>query len=45
VVPKVIASYRRKEQSARFSVEIGNTRQVALAVANFEVDLGFIRGG
>jgi DNA-binding transcriptional LysR family regulator len=44
VVPKVIASYRRKVGSARFTVEIGNTRQVALAVANFEVDLGFIEG-
>ena len=44
VLPKVIAAYRRKEDSARIAVEIGNTRQVAKAVGNFEVDLGFVEG-
>jgi DNA-binding transcriptional LysR family regulator len=44
VLPKVIAAYRRKEDAAQISVEIANTRQVAKAVANFEVDLGFIEG-
>jgi DNA-binding transcriptional LysR family regulator len=44
VLPKVIAAYRRKEDAAQIAVEIGNTRQVAKAVANFEVDLGFIEG-
>jgi DNA-binding transcriptional LysR family regulator len=44
VLPKVIAAYRRNEDAAQIAVEIANTRQVAKAVANFEVDLGFIEG-
>lgn len=44
VLPKVIAAYRRKEDAAQITVEIGNTGQVAKAVADFEVDLGFIEG-
>lgn len=44
VLPRVIAAYRRKADAAQIAVEIGNTRQVAKAVANFEVDLGFIEG-
>jgi len=44
VLPSVIASYRRDEGAARIAVEIGNTWQVARAVAHFEVDLGFIEG-
>ncbi|HEX6635026.1 MAG TPA: LysR family transcriptional regulator [Usitatibacter sp.] len=44
VLPKVIAAYRRQESGARITLEIGNTRQVARAVAEFEVDLGFIEG-
>lgn len=44
VIPALIARYRRLEPSARFSVEIGNTRLIARAVANFEADLGFIEG-
>ncbi|MGZ5099014.1 MAG: LysR family transcriptional regulator [Usitatibacter sp.] len=44
VLPKVIAAYRRKQNTAHFSLEIGNTQQVAKAVADFEVDLGFIEG-
>lgn len=44
LLPAVIAAYRRREGAARIAVEIGNTGQVARAVANFEVDLGFIEG-
>jgi len=44
VLPKVIAAYRRKEDAAQFAVDIGNTGQVAKAVAEFEVDLGFVEG-
>jgi DNA-binding transcriptional LysR family regulator len=44
VLPPVIASYRREQQDARIAVEIGNTSQVAQAVAQYEVDLGFIEG-
>jgi DNA-binding transcriptional LysR family regulator len=44
VLPKLIAAYRRKEDAAQITVEIGNTGQVAKAVADFEVDLGFIEG-
>lgn len=44
VIPGVIAAYRRREKAARFAVEIGNTRRVVRAVADFEADLGFIEG-
>lgn len=44
LLPRVIAAYRRKEVAARFAIEIGNTWQVARAVANFEADLGFVEG-
>lgn len=44
VIPKLIASYRRKEKAAQITVEIDNTRHVAKAVANFDVDVGFIEG-
>jgi DNA-binding transcriptional LysR family regulator len=44
VLPRVIAAYRRKQEAAQFAVEIGNTGQVAKAVADFEVDLGFVEG-
>lgn len=44
VLPRVIASYRREQQDARIAVEIGNTSQVVQAVAQYEVDLGFIEG-
>ena len=44
LLPKVIAAYRREEDAARIAVEIGNTWQVARAVGQFEVDLGFIEG-
>ncbi len=44
LLPGVIAAYRRKEDAARIAVDIGNTSQVARAVAQFEVDLGFLEG-
>jgi DNA-binding transcriptional LysR family regulator len=44
LLPKVIAAYRREDNAARVAVEIGNTWQVARAVGQFEVDLGFIEG-
>jgi len=44
VLPAVLASYRRKQRGARFGMRIANTQQVVDAVANFEVDLGFIEG-
>lgn len=44
VLPAVLASYRRKHAGARFGMRIANTRQVVDAVANFDVDLGFIEG-
>jgi len=44
VLPRVIAAYRRQEDDVRLALEIGNTLQVARAVAEFEVDLGFIEG-
>jgi len=44
LLPGIIAAYRRKEDAARIAVEIDNTSQVARAVAQFEVDLGFVEG-
>ena len=44
LLPPIIASYRREEREARIALEIGNTSQVAQAVARYEVDLGFIEG-
>lgn len=44
LLPRLIAAYRRKVPAAAFALEIGNTQRVARAVADFEVDLGFIEG-
>ena len=44
LLPPILASYRREERDARIAVEIGNTSQVAQAVARYEVDVGFIEG-
>jgi len=44
VLPKVIAAYGHGQDVARIVLEIGNTLEVARAVAEFEVDLGFIEG-
>src|SRR4051812_22930831 len=44
VLPAVLAAYMRKQDGARFGMRIANTQQVVDAVANFDVDLGFIEG-
>ena len=44
MLPRIIAAYRRREREAHIEVEIGNTQRVSRAVAEFEVDLGFIEG-
>jgi DNA-binding transcriptional LysR family regulator len=44
LLPRLIAAYRRKERQGHFFLEIGNTRRVARAVADFEADVGFIEG-
>jgi DNA-binding transcriptional LysR family regulator len=44
VLPRIIAAYHREHAGARVALEIGNTFQVARAVANFEADVGFIEG-
>jgi DNA-binding transcriptional LysR family regulator len=43
-MPKLIATYCRAHPESQIQVQIGNTRQVAEAVANFDVDIGFIEG-
>jgi DNA-binding transcriptional LysR family regulator len=44
LIPPLLAAYRRTHPGARFSVEIDNTEHVARAVADYEVDMGFIEG-
>lgn len=44
LVPGMVAAYLRAAPLARVEVEIGNTRDVASAVARMEVDLGLIEG-
>ena len=44
LLPRLIAGYRRKVPAAAFAMKIGNSRRVERAVAEFEVDLGFIEG-
>lgn len=43
-LPGLIASYCRARGAGEIEVRIGNTEQVAAAVAGFDVDLGFIEG-
>lgn len=44
MLAKVLASYRRAHRAAQFEMRIGNTSEVVAAVANFDVDIGFIEG-
>jgi DNA-binding transcriptional LysR family regulator len=44
VMPPLIARYREKVPAATVEVHIGNTGEIASAVANFKVDIGFIEG-
>lgn len=44
VLPAVLADFMRRYEQVRFDVVIGNTREVAQAVLDAQVDLGFIEG-
>ena len=44
VMPGLIAAFCETHCAAQIAVHIGNTKEVAAAVANFEVDIGFIDG-
>lgn len=44
VMPALVARFCESAPAARIEVHIGNTSEVALEVANFMVDIGFIEG-
>lgn len=44
LMPGLIASFRDTHPDTQIAVNIGNTQDIAAAVANFEVDLGLIEG-
>ncbi|MEG0922547.1 MAG: LysR family transcriptional regulator [Comamonas sp.] len=44
VLPSILADFMRHYEQVRFDVVIGNTREVAQAVVDARVDLGFIEG-
>jgi DNA-binding transcriptional LysR family regulator len=44
LLPPLMAAFRRRQPGVRFALRIGNTAEVAQAVAQFECDLGFIEG-
>lgn len=44
VLPPLIASFLREHPAGRLELHIGNTEDVASAVAAFSVDIGFIEG-
>ena len=44
VMPRLIASFLRKRPGVHIRLNIGNTREIAAAVAAFETDAGFIEG-
>lgn len=44
LLPKVVASYNRDFPAINLILNIGNTAEVVMAVANFNVDIGFIEG-
>jgi DNA-binding transcriptional LysR family regulator len=44
LLPALVASHLRTSTGTRIGVTIGNTSEVAAAVARLEVDLGFIEG-
>jgi DNA-binding transcriptional LysR family regulator len=43
-LPALVASYQRTWPATAFDVHIGNTRDIAAAVARLEVDMGLIEG-
>lgn len=44
VLPAILADFMQRHAQVRFEVVIGNTREVAQAVGDARVDLGFIEG-
>lgn len=44
VLPPLVASFLRGHPAGRLELRIGNTREIAAAVASFAVDVGFIEG-
>ena len=44
VLPPILADFMQRYEQVRFDVVIGNTREVAQAVVDARVDLGFIEG-
>lgn len=44
VMPSLVASFLRTRPRARLQLHIGNTREIAEAVAAFDLDAGFIEG-
>jgi DNA-binding transcriptional LysR family regulator len=44
LLPALVASYQRTWPATAFDVHIGNTRDIAAAVARLEVDMGLIEG-
>jgi DNA-binding transcriptional LysR family regulator len=44
LLPRVIAAWQRHETAARFTLDIGNTREVVRSVIALDADLGFIEG-
>lgn len=44
LLPRVIAAWQRREPGARFTLDIGNTREVVKSVVALDADVGFIEG-
>lgn len=44
VMPRLIASFLRERPAVRLRLNIANTREIASAVAAFDIDAGFIEG-
>jgi DNA-binding transcriptional LysR family regulator len=44
LLPRVLAAWQRREGGARFTLDIGNTREVVKSVVALDADLGFIEG-
>lgn len=44
LLPKVVASYNHDFPAINLILNIGNSAEVVMAVANFDVDIGFIEG-
>ena len=44
LLPPIIARWRAAHPAAHVTLNIGNTREAAAAVSNFEVDAGFVEG-